>query len=67
MHPPLPVELVNRGSNVATREFHDNLPEGWIPLADYVVEAHDSDTGLLQLLIRLPGLDGLVLTDITHE
>ena len=53
--------------HLAARQVLDDLFQGRILLPHDVVEADRLDAGLLQLLIRSAGVDGLVLADVADE
>jgi hypothetical protein len=63
----LMVQLLNRGVNLAAREVFDDLFEGRVLLSDDVIQSNGFDAGVLQLLIRPAGFDGLMLAGIADD
>ena len=67
MHAPLVLEAAYRLVHLAARELFDDLLQGRIVLSDDRVEMDGLHAGLLELLIRPSGLDGLMLADVADE
>ena len=67
VHAPLLPKLVDGGAHVAARQLLDDVLQGGVLLPHDVVQADRLDAGLLELLIRAAGLDGLMLADVADE
>ena len=63
----LRVQRLDRWSDLATRQLFDHRLQGRVFLAHDVLEPGRRHARLLELLIRSPGLDGLVLTHIADQ
>ena len=67
VHAALVLEVADGPAHLAARELLDDVLEGRVLLPHDVVEADGLDARLLELLIRAPGVDGLMLADVAHE
>ena len=67
MYTALGVELLNRTAHVAVGELLDHFLQSRILLPHDVVKPCSLNPGVLELLIRSAGVDGLVLPHITDQ
>src|SRR5437764_405041 len=67
MNAALISQLADRFADPPLREVLSDLLELRIALTDDLVEMRGAHPGVLELLERTPGIDGLMLASVAHE